>query len=101
MSTRPGSDGRFALTVNDSQDFVKVATSGGRVRDSQTDDFLGVDDEHCSDGEGNTLGIDVGSILVVQHLVQGCDRTVLVGDLEGWDQYPLAKNVQGPRLTMG
>ena len=69
------------LTINDPEDFVKVATSGGRVRKGQTDDLLWVDDEHRSDGEGNALGIDVGGVLVVQHVVQGSDLTLLVGDL--------------------
>jgi len=66
--------------VDDPEDFVKVATSGGRVRNGQTDDLLGVDDEHRSDGEGNALGIDVGSILVVQHVVQGSDSAAFIGD---------------------
>ena len=73
--------GAIALTVDDPQDLIKVATSGGRVRNGQTDDLLGVDDEHRSDSEGNTLGIAVGGILVVQHFVQGGNFTVRVGDL--------------------
>ena len=85
VSTRYVSNDCFALTVDDPQDFVKVATSGGRVRNGQTDDLLGVDDEHRSDGERNTLGVNVGSILVVQHIVQGGDLTFLIGDLEGYD----------------
>lgn len=85
MSTKYVSNDCFALTVDDPQDFVKVATSGGRVRNGQTDDLLGVDDEHRSDGERNTLGVNVGSILVVQHIVQGGDLTLLIGDLEGYD----------------
>ena len=85
MSTRYVSNDCFALTVDDPQDFVKVATSGGRVRNGQTDDLLGVDDKHRSDGERNTLGVNVGSILVVQHIVQGGDLTFLIGDLEGYD----------------
>jgi len=66
--------------VDNPQDFVKVATSGGRIRNSQADDLLGVDDEHRSNGEGNTLGIDIGGVLMVQHVVQGGDLTFLVGD---------------------
>jgi len=72
----------FALTINDPQDFVKVATSGGRVRNGQTDGLLGIDDEHRSDGEGNAAGIAVAGVLVVQHIVQGGDITRLVGDLK-------------------
>lgn len=74
-----------ALTVDDPQDLVEIATSGGGVRNGQTDDLLGVDDKHRSDGEWNTLGIDIASILVVQHVVQGRDLTFLVGDLQESD----------------
>ena len=77
----------FVLTVNNPQDFVKVATSGGRVRNGQTDDLLGVNHEHRSDGEGDALGIDVGGILVVQHVVQGGNLTFLVCDLKDHDEY--------------
>ena len=82
MSKKSVSNDWSSLTVDDPQDFVKVATSGGRVGNGQTDDLLGVDDEHRSDGEWNTLGIDVGSILVVQHVVQGGNLTFLIGDLK-------------------
>lgn len=37
-------------------------------------------DEDGPDGEGHTLGINVGRILVVQHVVGGRDRSVLVTD---------------------
>jgi len=69
VSVRLVSNDWFALTVDDPQNFVKVATGGGRVRNGQTDDLLGIDNEHRSDGEGNALGIDIGGILVVQHVV--------------------------------
>ena len=85
VSTKPATDDWFARTIDDSQDFVKVATGGGRVRNGQADDLLGVDDKHRSDGEWNTLGVDVGGILVVQHVVQGGNLTLLVSDLEESD----------------
>jgi len=81
------------LTVDDPQDLVKVAAGGSRVRNSQTDDLLGIDDEHRSDGEGNTLGVDVAGVLVVQHVVQGGDLTFLVGDLEKCDEFPFLNSV--------
>ena len=82
VSTGPRVNDEFALTVYDPQDFVEVAASRGRVRDGQTNDLFGVDDEYRPDGERNTLGIDVGNVLMVQHIVQVGDLTVLVGDLE-------------------
>ena len=81
VSTILGSGDWSALTVDDPQYFVKVATSGGRVRNHQTDGLLGVDDEHRSDGEGHALCIAVGGVLEVQHIVQRSDLTVRVGDL--------------------
>ena len=73
---------RFTLTIDDPQDLVKVATGGGRVGNGQTDDLLGIDNEHRSDGEGNALGIAVAGVLVVQHIVQGGNITRLVGNLK-------------------
>jgi hypothetical protein len=101
VSAKSASNDWSALTVDDPQDFVKIATSGGRVRNCQTDDLLRVDDEHRSDGEWNTLGIDVGSILVVQHVVQGGDLTFLVGNLEEYDYRPLLEHFSGSQLTIG
>lgn len=95
VSTKSVSNDWSALTVDDPQDFVKVATSGSRVGNRQTDDLLGVDDEHRSDSEWNTLGIDVGGILVVQHIVQGGDLTFLVGDLKESGQRPLLEHFSG------
>ena len=89
------------LTVDDPQDFIKVATGGGRVRNRQTDHLLGVDDEHRSDGERGTLGIDVGGILVVQHVVQSGDLAFLVGDLQKYGEYLLPNTVRSLPLTMG
>ena len=100
MSKELGPEDESVLTVDDPQDFVKVAASRGRVRNGQTNDFLGVDDEHGSDGEGNALGIYVAGILVVQHVVQGRDLTVLIGDLENTMNFLLKCSV-GSQLTMG
>jgi len=92
--------------VDDPEDFVKVATSGSGVRNGQTDDLLGVDDEHRSDGEGNALGVDVGGILVIQHVVQGSDLTFLVRDYGifdmGWADILSAKllNILDPSLVL-
>lgn len=37
-------------------------------------------DEDGPDGERHTLGIDVRRILVIQHVVGGRDRSILVAD---------------------
>jgi hypothetical protein len=51
--------------VDDAQDLGGVAAGGGWVGEDGADGLLGVDDEDGADGEGNTLLIDVGGILLV------------------------------------
>jgi hypothetical protein len=57
-----------------------VTASGGRVGHDQTDLLGGVDDEDGTDGESQTLGVDVGGILVVNHVVGVGDLALGVGD---------------------
>ena len=66
--------------VDDSENLSSIATSRGGVRQDCADDFLRVYDEDRSDGEGNALLIDIGSILLVQHVVQKSDLSLLVTD---------------------
>jgi hypothetical protein len=85
--------------VDDPQDLGKVSAGRRRVGEGQSDLLGGVDcgvtcqrcmttrgdgtgltDEDGSDGERHALGIDVRGILVVQHVVGGRDRSVLVTD---------------------
>lgn len=56
--------------VDDTEDFIKVATGGGRIAEDETDGLFGVNDEDRAHGEGNALGIDIGSVLMVQHVVE-------------------------------
>ena len=51
--------------VDNAQDLGGVATSAGRVGEDGADGLLRVNDKDRADGESNALGIDVGSILVV------------------------------------
>jgi len=64
--------------VNNSEDLSGVAASGGRVGEDETDGLLWVDDEDRADGESNTLLVDVGGILVVNHVVGKGDLALLV-----------------------
>ena len=50
---------------DDAKDLGGVTAGGGRVGEDGADGLLGVDDEDGSDGEGDALLIDVGSILLV------------------------------------
>jgi hypothetical protein len=51
--------------VDNAQNLGGVAASAGGVGENSADGLLGVDHEDGADGESNALGIDVGSILVV------------------------------------
>lgn len=66
--------------VDDAEDLGAVAAGGGGVRQDGADRLLGVDDEDGADGEGNALGVDVGGVLVVDHVVKVGDLAVLVAD---------------------
>lgn len=70
--------------VDNSQDFSGVSTSGGRVRQDQSDLLRWVNDEDRSDGELDTLVVNVGGILEVNHVVlQGNLSFRVSNDWEG------------------
>ena len=52
--------------VDNTEHFGGIAAGGCGVGEDETDGLLGVDDEYGSDGESNSLSIDVGGVLVVQ-----------------------------------
>jgi hypothetical protein len=52
--------------VDDTENLGGVTASGSRVREDEADGLLGVDNEDRSDGESDTLGVDVGGVLVVE-----------------------------------
>ena len=66
--------------VNDTEDFLGVAASGGGVVDDCADDLLGINEEDGSDSQGHALAVDVGGVLVVDHVVQVGDFAGLVGN---------------------
>jgi hypothetical protein len=66
--------------VEDTENLGSVAAGGGGVREDETDGLLGVDDEDGANGERNALGVDVGGILVVDHVVGKSDFALLVAD---------------------
>ncbi len=59
----------------------KVATDNSRVRNSQTNGLLGVDNEDGTDSEWKTLLVNVGGVLVVKHVIQVGNLALLVCDL--------------------
>lgn len=66
--------------VDDTEDLSSVTAGGGGVGQDGTDLLVGVDDENGADGESDALGVDVGGILVVNHVVQVGDLALRVGD---------------------
>lgn len=66
----------------------------------------GLTDEHRADSEGDTLGVDVGLVQVVEHAVEGRHRAVLVGndgevDVAGAGRAGEGVNVLDPALVAG
>jgi len=66
--------------VDDAKNFSSVAASGGRIREDGADSLLGVDDEDRSDRERDTFRVDIGGVLLVQHVVQQGNLPLLVTD---------------------
>lgn len=67
-------------SINNTEDLGGVTASGSRVGHDQTDLLGAVDDEDGADGQSHTLGVDVGGVLVVDHVVQVGDLALGVGD---------------------
>lgn len=63
--------------VDNAEDLGGVAASRGRVREDGADGLLGVDEEDGADGEGDTLFVDVGGILVVNPAVVAVSKPFL------------------------
>lgn len=70
--------------VDNPQDLSSVPSSGGWVGHNEADGLFAVDDEDGSDGESDSLRVDVGGVLVVQHVIEVGNLPVLVtNDWEG------------------
>lgn len=66
--------------VDDAQHLGGVTACRSWVGEDGADGLLRVDDEDRADGESNALGVDVGGILVVQHVVGKSNLPLLVAD---------------------
>lgn len=60
--------------VDASQNLGELTTGRGGVLESQANLLAGIDDEDGSDGEGNTLFVNVGQILLVEHVLRSSVR---------------------------
>lgn len=66
--------------VEGAQDLGGVAATAGRVGHDQADLLGRVDDEDRADGQLHALVVDVGGVLVVDHVVEQGDLALRVGD---------------------
>lgn len=64
--------------IDHTEDLCSISTRRGRIGHDQSNGLLGVDDEDGADGEGDTLFVDVGGILLVEHIIEQCDLSLLV-----------------------
>lgn len=64
--------------VNNPQNLSGISSSGSWVGHDETNGLLWVNDENRSDGEGNSLGIYIGGVLVVQHVIEIGNLPLLV-----------------------
>jgi len=62
--------------VHHTEDLGGVTTGRGRVGQDEADGLLGIDDKDGPDGESHSLGVHVGRVLVVKHVI-------CVGNLAG------------------
>lgn len=67
-------------SIDDTEDLGGVTAGGGGVGHDQTDLLARVDDENGADGQSHALGVDVGGVLVVDHVVLVGDLALGVGD---------------------
>jgi hypothetical protein len=79
--------------VDNAQNLGGVATSAGRVGEDSADGLLGVNDKDRANGEGNALGVDVGSVLVVDpgQIVSLCLPHVLTNSQFGANSHVIGK----------
>jgi len=66
--------------VDNSQYLGGVTPGRGRVGENGADGLLGVNDEDGANCESDTLRVDVGGILVVDHVICQCDLPFLVAN---------------------
>lgn len=66
--------------INDPQDLIEMTTSACRVRDLEADHLLRVDDKNVTNGERDSLRIDVCGVQGVKHVVLGRDFAIFVAD---------------------
>lgn len=66
--------------VDHTQHFGRIPPCRSRIGKNQTDGLLRINDENAPDGKGNPLRVDIGRILIIQHVICIRNLTRLVGN---------------------
>lgn len=70
--------------IHHTQYFGRIPAGRGRIRKYQTNGLLRINNENASDGKGNPFGVDIGRILMIEHIICIRNFTLLVAnDREG------------------
>lgn len=67
-------------SIDNTENLSGVTAGRGRVGHDETDLLVGVDDEDRADGQSETLGVNVGGVLVVNHVIGIGDLALGVGN---------------------
>lgn len=55
--------------VDHTQHFGRIPPRRSRIGKNQTNGLLRINDENAPDGKGNPFGVDIGRILMIQHVI--------------------------------
>lgn len=66
--------------INDTENFLRISASRSGIIDNGADNLLGVDEENGANGKRHALGVDIGGILIIDHIVQVGDFAGFIGD---------------------
>jgi len=77
--------------VDDTKNLSGVSASRGGVREDEANCLLGINDENGSDSERNALGVDIGGVLVVKHVVEVSNLSLLVAN--DWESELAARDL--------
>ena len=64
--------------IHHAQHFGRIASSRSGVRKNEANGLFRVDDEDTSDGESDPFLIDIGDILMVQHVIRICHLPLFI-----------------------
>ena len=66
--------------INDTENFLRISAGGSRIVNDGADNFFRIDEEDRSDGKCHSLGVDIRSILIIDHVVKISDFAGFISD---------------------